>query len=138
MALEKVRLRACGIGSCCLGVIAQSRDRTPVYAAAAPGTSLVGQHDAEMLDGLLDPAIACGRQRTRALAAGAALQKEEERQVVVNAVGRANHAVEELDAFGCTAMGAGIAPRRMVLPTAKSMGSRPRQSRGTSMLWSST
>lgn len=39
---------------------------------------------------------------------------------------------------GAPAMGAGMAPRRMVLPTAKSMGSRPRQSRGTSMLWSST
>ena len=105
MALEEVRLRACGIGSCCLGAIAQSRDRTPVYVAAAPGTALVGQHDAEMLDGLLDPAIACGRQRTRALAAGAALQKQEQRQIVVDAVGRANHAVEELDAFGCTGDG---------------------------------
>ncbi len=36
----------------------------------------------------------------RGLAAGAALQKQEQRQIVVDAVGRANHAVEELDALG--------------------------------------
>ena len=100
MTLEEVRLRAGRIGACRLGALAQCGNRAPVYTAAAPGTALVGQHDAEMLDGLFDPAIACGRQRTRALAAGAALQKEEERQVVVDTVGRANHAVEEFDALG--------------------------------------
>ena len=53
-----------------------------------------------MFDGFLNPAIACGRQRTRTLAAGAALQKQEQWQIVVDAVGRANHAVEKLDALG--------------------------------------
>ena len=105
MALEEVRLRAGRIDSCCFGAIAQGGNRAPVYAAAAPGTALVGQHDAEMLDGLLDPAVACGRQRTWALAAGAALQKEEEGQVVVDVVGGANHAVEKLDALGCAGDG---------------------------------
>ena len=58
-----------------------------------------------MLDSLLDPSVTRGRERTRALAAGAALQKQEQRQVVVDAVGRANHAVEELDALGCAGDG---------------------------------
>ena len=105
VALEVVRLRACGIGAVRRRAITQCLDRASVHAVAAPGTTLVGQYDAEMLDGLFDPAIACGRQWTRALAAGAALQKEEERQVVVDAVGCANHAVEELDALGRTGDG---------------------------------
>ena len=76
MALEEVRLRACGIGACRLGALAQCGNRAPVYTAAASGAALVGQDDAEVFDGFLDPAVAGGRQRTRALAAGAALQKE--------------------------------------------------------------
>ena len=105
VALEKIRLRAGRIGACRLGALAQCGNRAPVYTAAAPGTALVGQDDAEVLDGLLDPAVACGRQRTRALAAGAALQKEEEWQIVVDTVGSANHAVEKLDALGCAGDG---------------------------------
>ena len=77
MALEEVSLRACGIGAGRRRALAQCGNRAPVYTAAAPGAALVGQDDAEVLDGLLDPAVACGRQRTRALAAGAALQKQE-------------------------------------------------------------
>ena len=100
MALEEIRLRACCIGAGGRCALAQCGNRAPVYTATASGAALVGQHDAEMLDGLFDPAIACGRQRTRALATGATLQKEKERQVVVDAVGCANHAVEELDALG--------------------------------------
>ena len=100
VALEEVRLRAGRIGACCLGAIAQGGNRAPVHAATASGAALVGKDHAEVLDGLLDPAVACGRQRTRALAAGAALQKQEQRQIVVDAVGCANHAVEELDALG--------------------------------------
>ena len=79
VTLEEVRLRACGIGAGCRRALAQCGNRAPVYAAAASGAALVGQDDAEVLDGFLDPAIAGGRQRTRAFAAGAALQKEEQR-----------------------------------------------------------
>ena len=100
VALEEVCLRACRIGAGGRRALAQGRDGVPVHTAAAPRAALVGQDHAEMLDGLLDPAVARGRQRTRALAAGAALQKQEQRQVVVDAVGRADHAVEELDALG--------------------------------------
>ena len=100
MALEEVRLRARGIGAGRRRALAQSGNRAPVYTAAAPGAALVGQDDAEVLDGFLNPTVARGRERTRALAAGAALQKQEQRQIVVDVVGRANHAVEELDALG--------------------------------------
>ena len=100
MALEEVRLRACCIGAGGRCAITQCLDRASVHAATASGAALVGKDHAEVLDGLLDPAVACGRQRTWALAAGAALQKQEQRQIVVDAVGRANHAVEELDALG--------------------------------------
>ena len=88
------------IGSCCLGALAQGRDRASVNTAAASGATLVRQHDAEMLDGLLNPAVARGRQRTRAFATGAALQKQEQRQIVVDAVRCADHAVEKLNALG--------------------------------------
>ena len=100
MALEEVRLRACCIGAGGRCAITQCPDRASVHAATASGAALVGKDHAEVLDGLLDPAVACGRQRTWALAAGSALQKQEQRQIVVDAVGRANHAVEELDALG--------------------------------------
>ena len=100
VTLEKVCLRAGRIGAGCLRALAQGCDRASVNTAAASGAALVGQHDTEMLDGLLDPAVAGGRQRTRALAAGAALQKQEQRQIVVDAVGCADHAVEKLDALG--------------------------------------
>ena len=78
VALEEIRLRACGIGACRLGALAQCGNRAPVHAATASGAALVGKDHAEVLDGFLNPAIACGRQRTRALAAGAALQKQEQ------------------------------------------------------------
>ena len=100
VTLEEVCLRAGCVGASGLCALAQHRDRASVHAAAAPRAALVGQDDAEMFDGLLDPTVARGRQRTRALATGAALQKEEQRQVVVDAVGRAKHAIEELDALG--------------------------------------
>ena len=100
VTLEEVCLRACRVGAGGRRALAQSRDRAPVHTAAAPRAALVGKDHAEMLDGFLDPSVARGRQRTRALAAGAALQKQEQRQVVVDAVGRADHAVEELDALG--------------------------------------
>ena len=100
MTLEEVCLRAGCVGTGSRCSITQRRDHASIYAAAAPRATLVGQDDAEMFDGLLDPAIARRRERTRALAAGAALQKEEQRQVVVDAVGRADHAIEELDALG--------------------------------------
>ena len=77
MALEVVRLRVCCIGAGGRCAITQCLDRASVHAATASGAALVGKDHAEVLDGLLDPAVACGRQRTRALAAGAALQKQE-------------------------------------------------------------
>ena len=100
VTLEEVRLRARRVGAGSRRALAQSRDRAPVHTAAASRAALVGKDHAEMLDGFLDPTVTRGRQRTRALAAGAALQKQEQRQVVVDAVGRAGHAVEELDALG--------------------------------------
>ena len=100
VALEEVCLRACRIGAGGRRALAQGRDGVPVHTAAAPRAALVGQDHAEMLDGFFDPTVACGRQRTRALAAGAALQKQEQRQVVVDAVGRADYSVKELDALG--------------------------------------
>ena len=60
VALEEVRLRAGRIGAGCLGAIAQGGNRASVHAATASGAALVGQDHAEVLDGLLDPAIACG------------------------------------------------------------------------------
>ena len=60
VTLEEVRLRAGRIGACRLGALAQCGNRAPVYTATASGAALVGQHDAEMLDGLFDPAIARG------------------------------------------------------------------------------
>ena len=105
MALEEVRLRACGIGAGRRRALSQCSNRAPVYTVAAPRSALIGQDDAEVFDGFLDPTIARGRERTRALATGAALQKQEQRQVVVDTVGRANHAVEKLDALGRTGDG---------------------------------
>ena len=105
MALEEVRLRACGIGAGRRRALSQCGNRAPVYTVAASGAALVGKDHTEVFDGFLDPTIARGRERTRALATGAALQKQEQRQVVVDTVGRANHAVEKLDALGRTGDG---------------------------------
>ena len=65
MALEEIRLRACCIGAGGRCAITQCLDRASVHAATASGAALVGKDHAEVLDGLLDPAVACGRQRTR-------------------------------------------------------------------------
>lgn len=54
VALEEVRLRACGIGAGRRRALAQSRDRTPVYTAAAPRAALVGKDHAEVFDGFLN------------------------------------------------------------------------------------
>lgn len=74
----------------------------------------------------------------RGLAAGAALQKQEQRQIVVDAVGRANHTVEELDAL----VRAGDGRRHSAAAHGAADDQEHRLQaapvKGTSMLWSST
>ena len=53
-----------------------------------------------MLDGFRNPAVARGRARAWALAAGTALEKDEQGQVVALPSWGAQDAVEQLDALG--------------------------------------
>ena len=70
-----------------------------VNARGATAAALVGQDHAKVAQRLLDPPVALGRERTRARAAGATLEKHNKWQVTANVLWRAEHAVEELDAL---------------------------------------
>ncbi len=99
-----------------LGRAAAGLEGVAAHVLAAPGAALVGQHEAVMLDGLGHPAVGSGAKQARALATGAALQKHEQGQVAALVLGRADRAVEEVDALavlqavGCDLSGLGAAP----------------------------
>ncbi len=73
MPFEEVRLSAWCIGTDGLCTLSKRGDGVPVDVSASSGATLVGQDDAEMFDGLLNPAVARGGERTRAFATWASL-----------------------------------------------------------------
>ena len=101
---------------CLIAAPAARGKRVAAHVAAAAGATLVGQDDAEVLHGLLNPAVGRGREKARPLAARAALEEDEQWQVAAHVLGRTDDAVEELDALargqalGGSALGLGAAP----------------------------
>ena len=100
IAFEIVGLGARGVRPFGLGALAELGDAVPAHPARAPRAALVGQHDAKVLDGFLDPAVRGGGERAGRLAARASLQIDECRKVGMDILGRCDRAVEELGALG--------------------------------------
>ena len=86
-----------------------STHRMRVDTRRTTGAALVGQNHPEMLDGLGDPTVGIGIQRTRTASARSALQKHQQRQIVMHVLRCDDDTVEQFDRLAIEAM-SGLMP----------------------------
>ena len=81
----------------CLAVAIHALNHMRIDTRRTPRTTLIRQHHAEMLDGLLDPTIGTWAERTRTGTTGTTLQEHEQRKIIMHMFGSGDHTVEQAD-----------------------------------------